>query len=476
MPLNPVNIIAPVNKDVDQILTSNSAVDLDDVYLVPVGDELYAQRRPGVEAFSTISGAGKLSGLYYWDESSVTIGVSGGIVYSIATNGAATSIGSGLEADTRVSFATIKISGTQVLAMANGGSIYYTDGATVTKITDTQAPTACTHVASINRRILANNSDAFLYWSDVNDLTSWAALSFAEAERKPDDIIAIHVQGRDVVLFGFRSVEFYYDDAGSFRRFEGGEVETGVSAAYSIQFIPEINSWIYLDENRHLVKLEGRVPTKISGPYDKEIQALSVASDAESDLIRVDGLGFYIISFPSDNKTFVYDYQLNAWYRWGKWNSGTNGYDRFIGNVATYDTRNKRHLVGDVSNGIVYDMKASVYQDNGNEIRSHIRSAYIDHGTLNGKRSKMLQFRLKRGVAKDTSDNAGVINIKYRDEDERDFSNEREVGTGKGGASEFRTRLFNNGIYYARQWDIVSSDNTPFIIGDFEEDIEVLRH
>ena len=134
----------------------------------------------------------------------------------------------------------------------------------------------------------------------MNDPATWPALNFTEAERKPDDLIAVHVQGSDVLLFGFRSIEFYYNDGDSpFRRFDGGDVETGVSIAHSIQFVSELRSWLYFDENRHFIRLQDRQPTKLSGPYDKEIQSLAVVTDAVSSISRVDGRGWYIITFPT---------------------------------------------------------------------------------------------------------------------------------------------------------------------------------
>jgi hypothetical protein len=464
---------ARVNKNVDEMETSANGVEMTDCYMDELG---YVNRRPGLEVFSTVTGAGRIDGIYYWDELLVTIVVSAGTVYSINASATPTTIGSGLLADGVVTFTPAKIAGADVLAMANGNGVFTTDGTTLTA--QTQSPNDATHVAFIDRYLLANDTDTGLFkWSDLNDPTAWNALNFAEAERKPDNVLAVHVQGRDIVIFGYRSIEFYYDDGSSpFRRFEGGEVETGVSVAHSIQYIPEIASWLYLDENRHLIRLTNRQPTKVSGPYDDEIQDLTNVTDGVSSVSRVGGRGWYIISFPSENITFVYDYQQDAWYKWGNWNSKTASYDRFLGNVMTYDTRNNRFLVGDKNAGLIYSMKNSVFQDNGAEIRSNVRTGFIGHGTQNKKKSRKVQFRMKRGVAKDASDTAGEVNVRFRDDYTGTFSNELKIGTGIGGDSRFNTEIYVGGIYRSRQWDIVSSDNTPFIIGGFQEDIEVLRN
>lgn len=471
MPVLPVPFSARVNKNVDEIETSQNTVDVTDCYFDELG---FINRRPGLEVFSTISGAGRIDGIYYWQDNGVTIAVSAGTVYSIDEFGTATSIGSGLLADGAVSFAPATISGSQVLAMANGNGVFTTDGATVSN--QSGAPSDADHVAFLDRYLLANDpGTGLVYWSDLNDPTSWPALNFAEAERKPDHISAVHVQGRDLVLFGTRSIEFYYNDGSSpFIRFEGGEVESGVSAPNSIQFVSEINSWFYLNENRHLIQMQNRTPQKISNPYDDEIQDLETTSDCVSNILRVGGRGWYVMNFRTANVTFVYDYQTQAWYKWGNWNAGKSQYDIFVGYVMSYNNDKNIHLVGDINDGLIYSMKNTVYQDNGAEIRSNVRTGFINHGTQNSKKSKRVQFRLKRGIAKDGSDTAGSIFIRFRDDNTGSFGNQLSISTGIGGDSAFNSSIRVGGIYRGRQWDIVSSDNTPFIMGGFEEDVEVL--
>lgn len=473
MPPVSIPFTARVNKNVDQIETSANGVDMTDCYIDELG---YINKRPGLEVFTTISGAGRIDGIFYWDEKQVTIAVSGGTVYSIDVFGNVTTIGAGLLSGTTVTFATAKTGGADVLAMANGNGVFTTDNVTVSNIAT--APADATHVSFMDRYLIANDSGTgLIYWSNLNDPTTWNPLSFAEAELKPDNIIAQQVEGRELVLFGYRSVEFFYNDGVSpFRRYEGGEVTTGVSVAYSVQFIPEVASWFYLDENRHLIRLTNRQPKKLSGPYDEEIQSLATVTDGVSSVIREGGRGWYVITFPTENVTYVYDYQQDAWYKWGNWNTKTVSYDRFIGQVSTYDSRSNKFLIGDKNAGIVYSMKSSIYTDNGAEIRANVRTGFISHGTQNRKKSRKVQFRLKRGIAKDGLDTAGEVNVRYRDDYTGTFSNELKIGTGIGGDTRFNTEIYVGGIYRARQWDITSSDNTPFIIGGFEEDVAVLRN
>ena len=73
MPITPVPFSARVNKNIDEIESSSSGVDMHDCYIDEMG---FINRRPGLEVFSTISGAGRIDGLFYWEEKLVTIAVS----------------------------------------------------------------------------------------------------------------------------------------------------------------------------------------------------------------------------------------------------------------------------------------------------------------------------------------------------------------------------------------------------------------
>lgn len=454
----------------DLELTGNSAA-ITDGYLDEAG---FFVKRPGLATYATLPNGKSIDGLYWWDEALLLIAVSDGNVYKIDTAQTVTLIASSIMvADVRPIFATVKIAGANRLAMTSGGSVYYTDGSTATLISDAQAPTAATHIVSLDQYLIANTATDAILFSLVGDILNWEALDFVTAERKPDAVVAVHTVGNELVFFGFRSIEFFYNDGTTpFTRMPGGEVNMGTVAPYSIQYID--NYWYFMNENRQFVRMANRTPEIISSPIDKEIQGFSAVADCTSDICLVDGRTFYVVHFASAGKTLAYDYRLGKWYRWGKWNTSLASYDRFVGNAFTYNTRQKIHYVGSrIDDGLIYQMSATTYMDGTSYIRPALRTGFIDHGTLNRKRSNLLQWKGKRGVGKNASNEAGTMEFSYRNENAGQFLNSRTFSTGISGDFNFVRRAHNLGVYRARQYEWSCMDNVPFSIGDVEEVIDM---
>jgi hypothetical protein len=457
--------------NIDELeLTGNSAA-ITDGYLDEAG---YFVKRPGLTTYATLPNGKPIDGLYWWDEALLLIAVSNGNVYKIDTAQTVTLIASSIMAsNVRPIFATIKIAGANRLAMTSGASVYYTDGSTATLISDAQAPTAATHIVSMDQYLVANTATDSILFSVVGDVLNWEALDFVTAERKPDAVVAIHTVGNELVFFGFRSIEFFYNDGVTpFTRMPGGEVNMGTVAPYSIQYVD--NQWIFMNENRQFVRMVNKTPEIISSPIDKEIQTFTAVADCTSDICLVDGRSFYVAHFPTAGKTLVYDYRLGKWYRWGKWNTSLASYDRFLGNAFAYNTRQKVHYVGSrASDGLIYSMGSDIYLDGTSYIRPSLKTGFLDHGTLNRKRSNVLMWRGKRGVGKNASNEAGTMEFKYRNEEAGHFANARSFSTGVSGDFNFVRRAYNLGQYRARQYEWSTMDNIPFSVGDVEEVIDI---
>ena len=472
MPLVKLPLLGNVNKNVDPIALATNCVEIIDGYIDEAG---FFNNRAGLVEIADLGTGLLMDGAFWWDELQIHIFVSGTNIYRVETSGSFVLLGTGMQPGARVTFATARIAGADVLAMANGGTIFTTNGTTLTEITDVDAPTKSTHIVFMDKYLISNDlatgEEGKVKYSDVNDPLVWNALSFFETERKPDGVTAIGTVGNQLVVFGPRSIEFFYNDGVTpFRRFDGGESNIGTSAPHSVQYAENM-FWLFLDENRRLNKMSGRESTYVSGPYDRELNAINNIDKMTSMIVNIDGRSFYVMNFANDDKTFVYDYILDRWYRWGEWDSSVSRYRRFKGLGSSFNVKNGEQWVGDKANGKIYRMGPDIYQDDGAVVRRSILTGYFDHNTAQRKISKKLMFRIKRGVAKDISDTAGRVEIRYRDNDEGAFGTSRFVSTGSAGDSRFHYELRRNGQYRQRQWEFVSSDSMPFIIGSFEEDV-----
>lgn len=263
-------------------------------------------------------------------------------------------------------------------------------------------PQQVSHVAFLDGYILANKIGTNeWYWCENGDPATWLADSSASAESKPDILLALAVANREIGLFGAESVEFWYNDGTTpFSRLDPVFVERGCYAKHSVQSY--LGIWIWIDDRRRVVRMDARSPVPISEPLDDIVRDMNSITDAEAFIIDIGKKAFYVLNFPTEDRTFVYDILGGSWYEWGKWNSTTGLYSRYKGATYTWCKNWGFHIIGDNSTGKIYKMNSDLYQDAGEEIRTVVWTGNITHGSLTWKRSNELLLRLKRGLAAPT--------------------------------------------------------------------------
>lgn len=425
-------------------------------------------KRPGLSLWSLLSTDLGVDGLYWWDQQNVLLSVSGGYIkkHTAATGYQVDVTGDILNSGTRVTFATDRTK----TVMANGGRMVHTDGTTATLMADADAPTAVSHVAYLDGYILANQvGQRDVNFSDPLDLTAWTATDTFRKAGRPDNLIAMHEGWSELLLVGKESVEVWYNDGVTpFVRRANGMIARGCAAPYTVQQVG--NNWVWLDNKRRFVKLNGRTPEHISFPYHKMIQSFSVVDNALSDNMEVAGFPLYVTSFPGAKTTLTYNYQTNGWSQWGYWNTDQGVYECFRGQCYAYSPLWNLHLVGDRNNGKIYTMSKSVYTDDGNPIRTVRRTGFVSHGTYTEKKSKEIVFRLKRGQGNSAVANP-VMTLKWRNHNGA-WSNEHVLSIGAAGDHYLEARIRKLGSYKFRQYEIAHSDPTDFVLVDAQEDIE----
>jgi hypothetical protein len=343
---------------------------------------------------------------------------------------------------------------------------------------DGDAPTTVSHVAYLDGYVLANDiGTGQWFYADPLDLTSWNALDFASAEGKPDTIDALHVGWGEVALFGRQSIEFWYNDGVSpFARINGGVVEDGIEAAYSVGQLPD--GWIYLNKARRFMRLRGRQPEPISFPFDRFIQDLSTVEETVADVIDIAGQLFYVVTFPISDRTLVYNVYRQQWHEWGYWDVNTTTHRRFLGQHHAFARSLNKHFIGDYQSDVIYELSRSVHTDgvNNDVIRSVRRTGFVSHGTYGRKRSHALRIRAKRGLGTVDGVNGPTdptMQVRYRDAAGA-WSNERSVSLGAVGQHELIAELRRLGMYTTRQWEFIHTDNTDWVLSDAQELVEAL--
>lgn len=263
----------------------------------------------------------------------------------------------------------------------------------------------------INGYFISVQPNSQVMWqSDLYDGRTWNALNIASAEGDPDNIETITSNHKELFVHGSLSSEVWYDAAFetgfSFTRMNGGILEYGIAAKRSVATIGGV---IFLlaktsKGERVVISITGYTPNIVSHPgINYQIGQMAKTSDAEAFTYMQEGHSFYVLTFPSADVTFVYDMSTQQWHRRksygiGRWRARCYG---FFGG---------RHVVGDYSNGNLYEMSMDAVTENGEAIeRVRVCREVIDMKEYNRIFVHELQLDMDLGLGNDQVDNPVAV-------------------------------------------------------------------
>lgn len=213
------------------------------------------------------------------------------------------------------------IPGGQTLTFASGVSQLVTDNGyifdgTVTAITDTDKPTFQS-VDFVDGYLIYIERDSGRFGgSALNDSSDYDALDFATAEGSPDNLVALKIDHREVLLFGTDSTEIWWNSGTAgfpFERQAGGFVELGCLARLGV--VKADNSVFWLASDRTIRRLSGRTPVKVSQyGVEEAFSGYATLADCEAISYTWNGHIFVQFRFPTENATWVYDVTTNEWH------------------------------------------------------------------------------------------------------------------------------------------------------------------
>ena len=321
----------------------------------------YLQRCPGLRLLTSV-GNGPIRGL--WEHAGYGYVVSGLELYKVDSDFTATVLGT-VTGDGPVSMAD---NGTQIFIACNPDSyIYNTSTGVFAQITDPDFTGAVT-VGYLDGYFVYNQPDSQTIWiTSLLDGTSIDPLDFASAEGSPDGLVSLIVDHREVWLFGTNSVEVWYD-AGladfPLTRIQGAFNEIGCVAPYSVAKLDNGLFWLGADARGQgiVYRANGYTGQRVSThAIEYAIQSYGTISDAIAYTYQQDGHAFYVLTFPTASKTWVYDVATNSWHERAGFSAG-----RFVRHRSNCQmTLNGQTVVGDYENGNLYAFDLNTYADNG---------------------------------------------------------------------------------------------------------------
>lgn len=201
--------------------------------------------------------------------------------------------------------------------------------------------------------------------------TAFDALDIAQKAIGADPVATLIALRRELWLIGTQTGEVEVDTGDplfAFAPLAGTSIEHGCGATFSVAKEDISVFWLSQDKRGKgiVVKTDGYGVARISTyAIETDIQAYPRIDDAIGFCYQLGGHAFYVLTFPTADKTWVYELNTGQWHEWNSID-GDGVLHRHRSNcfTAAYGTS----LVGDYQNGKLYRLDPNVLTDDGTPI------------------------------------------------------------------------------------------------------------
>ena len=330
--------------------------------------------------------------------------------------------------------------------------------------------------------------------TDLDSQLSTSAL-YGSKNGAPDPIVGLICDHRQVYLLGEKTTETWVDVGGTipsittfpFQRISGTMMQHGVAAPFSVARFDESVMFVGRDDRgtATIGMIQGYQYVRLSThAVENTLQDVYV-DDAIAFTHQLVGHEMYVVTFPSADLTWVYDYSTKLWHKWLSWENGE--FHRHRSNCAAFF--NNQNLVGDYENGAIYEVNLEVYTDNGNTIRrvrrcphlvSDLQRFYFDELQIQfqpgvGLVNNVNPFYSVAGIAiagvaiaGSSSPTTSGVNpqamLRWSNDGGSTYSNEHWVSIGQIGAYKNRAMWRRLGYARDRIFEVVVTDPVKAVI------------
>lgn len=379
---------------------------------------------PGLNKLNTL-GIGPIRGFHVFND--LLYVASGNEIYEVDTSWGGVSRGTIDTNQGTVSMASYEVAANQRMCIADGTKGYMWDTSTFGAI-GSNYPDSATHLEFFDGYIIANdpgNSNGkgkgVFNRSDSYDATTWAALNYGTAERDPDNLPALAVNHRNLLLIGKNTTELWYNSGRSTFAFDplpGQFIEKGVVAPHSVAKFDRQTIWLSQDKRGvgQVIAAQGAQFQVISTKaIENSINGYSDITDAIGFVYQQLGHSFYVLIFPTGNETWVYDFTEKAWHR-------RKGYSLGRHRMQHHVYFNGKHVVGDYENGNIYWLDMDKYTDNGTTIERIRTTQHIHTDSDENVFYRNVRLDMEVGVGNSDEKDPQVL-LRYSDDGGYTWSN-----------------------------------------------------
>ncbi len=385
--------------------------------------------------------------------------VAGANLWRISDAGVATSVGT----IPGTSIVSIVFDGTSLIVFngSSTGFYYNTDNGTFSSV---PLPANAYSGTILDTYIAFVSDNSRWYVSNVSDSDAWDVLDFATVTKSSDELVAIHEDHSELILFCSKHIEPWFNSGDvdfAFAQNTAGIIERGTAARFSIA--KEDNTLFFLGDDLIVYRLQGYQPVRVSTDgIETKISNLRSSAPLSVETAFAftyveHGHKFYQLTFPGE-LTVCYNIATNSWHTMKHWELATH-------HAVSYCYAFGRHLIGTTNNlDSVYELSRTLYSDGSAPLERARRTQIISSGDhlLKFKKIKLL---MEFGTTPETSGQGYDPSLMLRWTDNfghTAFENERRLPLGKSGQYNSKAIKRNCGASRARVFEIALTDPVPF--------------
>lgn len=325
---------------------------------------------------------------------------------------------------------------------------------------------------------LKKNSSQFNL-SKLADGTVWVGTDvFLNRVEGTDNFAAVIRNHREMWAIGTDTSEVFFNSGATFPmvNIPGVFIEIGTESGWTPALQDNTLYLLGRDERggRVVYGFNAYSPSRVSSHGVEWIwNGFANASDAIAWTYEEAGHAFYVLYFPSANRTFVYDSATKLWHERAWLNPATGQFEAFRGRCHTVAFG--KHLVGDTQTGTLFEMSQQIYGDLGQPVVRRRRMPHIaasgDMMTFNAA-----QLILDNGQGLISGQGSKpLVMLRVSDDGGRTWSEEMLADAwpmGNYSMDRFRTLWYPLGSSADRIFEISVSDQIPWRFVEFDLDID----
>lgn len=313
-----------------------------------------------------------------------------------------------------------------------------------------------------SRFIVLNPASDQIQWSGLLN-TDFTALSYATAEANSDKLVRIFTQNGQLWLIGERTTEIWHSTGNTdqpFLRVSGAYINCGCIAKNSLAQFGTGLIWLSQTDvgDGQIVLTEGYQVKRISNhAMEQEFASYSRLDDAVAYSYQQEGHSFYVLSFPTANKTWCFDGSTGMWHERSYYNLDAQ-HERHRSQVHCF--YKGKHYVGDHTNGIIYELSLDAETDNGRLImRERITPV------INPQAQRLIFDELEVLIqAGQKSNREPIVMLDWSDDHGQTWSFDRQGTLGKVGEWNKRLIFRRLGQAFNRVFRLRLTDSSRLII------------